>query len=242
MSDRSIEVLNRKLQGFHHIPMLSDDKKTIRAFMLTGLLLFTLFLISVFLDDQQRKFILEEGGLIESATALGYFVCIVVMIYRGRLTYIKNNHPLFLLIIFFMLRELDFHTRFTTTGILKIRFFTSAQVPLTEKAIGLVVIAILLYVVLMILHSHLRDFLMKLRKKDTLSIGVFITCALLAISQIFDGFYKKLMRLGVEVSTKLSQAATALEEIAELGIPLIIFITLTTYFRKTQSPKKYSSS
>ncbi len=210
--------------------------------MLTGILLFFLFLFSVSLDDNYRKFFLDEGGLIESATALGYFLCITLIVYQGRIAYIKKYYYIFLLIIFFMLRELDFDTRFTTTGMFKLRFFTSSTVPLLEKIIGVMIIVLLLYIIFIILHRHLKDFLINLRKREIISVGVLITCALLAVSQSFDGFDRKLKGLGIEVSHQLSIHTNALEEIAELGIPIIILITVSAFFRKSRLSHKTPQS
>ena len=184
--------------------MLSDDRNTLIKFIMAGTMLLGLFVLTLFLDEHTRKFFLKEGGVIESSTALGYFLCVAVMVYRGRAPYIKKYYYVFTLIIFFMLRELDFDTRFTTTGIFKLRFYTGANVPLLEKIIGIILIVFLIYIIFMIIKHHLRDFLINLRKQDIIAMGVFIACALLGISQCLDGFDRKLKGLGFEVSHQLS--------------------------------------
>ncbi len=212
--------------------MLSNDRNTVIQFIIAGIILLLLFGLSLVLDGPDRKFLLKEGGLIEAATALGYFLCVAVMVYRGGLSYIKKYYDIFTLIIFFMLRELDFDTRFTTTGIFKLRFYTGANVPLLEKIIGIFIIVFLLYIIFMMIRRHLRDFLINLRRQDIVAVGVFITCALLGVSQTLDGLDRKLKGLGIEISHQLSLDAGAIEEIAELGVPIIILITLCAYFSK----------
>ena len=221
--------------------MLFDDRNTVIKFIMAGIMLLGLFVLMIFLDEHSRKFFIKEGGVIESATALGYFLCVAVMAYRGRLAYIKKYYHIFTLIIFFMLRELDFDTRFTTTGIFKIRFYTGANVPVLEKIIGVMIIALLLYIIFTIIQRHLRDFLINLKKQDIIAVGVFLTCALLGISQCLDGFDRKLKGVGLEVSHRLSLNAGAIEEIAELGVPIIILITLCAYFKKNRVSQNAAS-
>jgi hypothetical protein len=202
--------------------------------MLTCITLLLLFLLYIFLDENNRNLFLKEGGLIESATNLGYFFCVALIVYQGRFAYIKRYYYIFLLIIFFMLRELDFDTRFTTTGIFKIRFFTSTTVPLLEKIVGVMLMLLLIYIIVTIIHRHLKVFLLNLKKQDTISIGVLMTCVFLAVSAFCDGLDRKLKGLGIAISHQTSLQATAVEEIVELGIPIIIFFTLSAYFRKNK--------
>ena len=212
--------------------MLSDDRNTVIKFIMAGIMLFGLFVLTLFLDEQSKKFFIKEGGLIESATALGYFCCIAIIVYRGRFEYIRRYYYIFLLIIFFMLREMDFDTKFTTTGIFKLRFFTSATVPLFEKIIGVILVILLLYILFTLIHRHFKDFLLNLKKRNTIGMGVLSTCGLLALSQSLDGLDRKLKGLGIAISHQTSLHANAMEEIAELGIPIMMFLTLSAYFRK----------
>jgi len=214
-------------------------KHTIIEFILAGIVLLLLFILSFIWEGDARKFLLKEGGLIESATALAYFLCIVFIVFKGKFTYLKKYPHIFLLIIFFMLRELDFDSRFTTTGILKIRFFTGSNVPFAEKIIGAAVILFLVYVIVVILRRHTMDFFSGLKKHDIVSVGVLISCVLLAVSQSLDGFDRKLKSFGIIVSKQVSLYAGAVEEILELGFPVFLIITLVAYFN-ANSGKKFS--
>jgi hypothetical protein len=152
------------------------------------------------------------------------------MIYKGKIDYLKRYHYFFILIIFFMLRELDFHERFTTMGIFKSRFYISGGVPLVEKIFGALVILVLLYVCVSILYRHGKDFFTGLKKRSVISFGTLLAVTFIAASKSIDGLARKLTGLGIEVSEQLSRHAEACEEILELGIPLVIFITLNAYF------------
>jgi hypothetical protein len=209
------------------------DRQTVIGFMLTGILLLVLFLFYLVLEGTNRALLIEEGGLVESASALGYFFCAILIVYKGKLAYLKKYHYMFLLVIFFMLRELGFDSRFTTMGILKTKFFISNTVPLIEKLLGAVVILLFLYIIFIIIYRHSKDFLFGLKQHCVVSFGILITCAALAVSMSLDGLSRKLDVVGVKISQETSMHANAVEEIDELGIPIIIFLTFSAYFKKT---------
>ena len=210
------------------------DRQTMTGFLLVGALLSLLFLFSLFLEGNSRDIWLEEDGVIESATAWGYFVCVAFMIYKGKLSYLKRHHDLFLLIVFFMLRELDFDKKFTTIGLLKIQFFISNRVPLVEKTIGAIFVLSLVYVVFSILYRYSRDFWVGLKNHSIVSLGALIVVIFLVVSKSLDGISRKLSEFGIEIGDRASMHASAVEEILELGIPMILLLTLIAYFKRNK--------
>ena len=66
------------------------------------------------------------------------------MAVRGGRAYLTRNSYLVVLITFFGCRELDFDKRFTAVGVLKSRFYLSTDIPVFEKLIGLIVIALII--------------------------------------------------------------------------------------------------
>jgi hypothetical protein len=173
----------------------------------------------------------KENGVIESASVLGYFICAAFIVCKRKIVHLRH---IFLLIIFLMLRELDFHKRFTTMGIFKIRFFTSNNVPLMEKMIGILVILLLIYIAGSIFYRHSKNFTAGLKKRSTVSIGVLLAFAFMGLSKALDGLARKLDGVGIEVSKQISMHAGALEEILEFGIPIIILFTLSAYFKDAE--------
>lgn len=210
-----------------------DSRQIKIRFALAGAALLVLFLLTLY-PDKDWALTVEEGGAIESATALGYFLCLALIAYRGRLPYIKRYHSLVLLFIFFMLRELDFDKRFTTTGIFKGKFLLGHHVPLVEKLIGGMVILLALYTVASLIYRHARAFLEGLKNHSPISLGVLIAMVFLVVSQSLDGLDRKLRNLGVEIGGDTSMYASAAEEILELGIPIIVFLTLISYFDRVR--------
>ena len=105
-------------------------------------------------DVHKYPLLISEGGIIESLSALGYFISVAAMFYYGGVRFAKRYHYLIMLTALFGLRELDFDKRFTSMGILKGRFFTSDLVPLEEKFIGAVVVLVLIYIVFRIVKDQ----------------------------------------------------------------------------------------
>ncbi len=208
------------------------DRPTIIGFVASGMLILLLFLLSLLLEGSARDFLIEEGGLIESASAFGHFLCVAIILYKGGLSYLKQYHYVVLLIIFFMLRELDFHAKFTTMGIFKTRFYISDSVLLVEKIVGVMVILLLLYFIFKMVHRHSREFLLGLKNYSVVSIGIFMAIVLIVVSKSLDGLCRKFKEFDVEISKQINMHLTALEEILELGLPIILILTVIAYFNQ----------
>ena len=181
------------------------------------------------LDVHKYPMLISEGGIIESLSALGYFISVAVMFYYGGVDFAKRYHYLIMLTTLFGLRELDFDKRFTTMGILKSRFFTSDLVPLEEKFIGAVVVLVLLYIVFRIIKDHALSFAAGVKDKVPRHIGTLSIIAALVFSKSIDGLGRKLLDVGITVDPWVVTEFGTIEEILELGIPVLIFVTFALY-------------
>ncbi|PID75758.1 MAG: hypothetical protein CSB23_02010 [Deltaproteobacteria bacterium] len=189
-------------------------------------------LLSVgFLFDMENSSVwVEEDGIIETLSAVGYFLCILFMVFKGGLAYLNRYYYFFLLILVFALRELDFHSKFTTMGILKTYFYISDTVPIYEKIIGLVVIVLIISLVSTIANKHSRRFFRELRQKTPLALSISLVFLTLVLSKSLDGIRGKLSALGVVTGPHFSANMRLIEETLELGIPLLIMTSLHLYF------------
>ena len=194
------------------------------------------FVVS-FLGPTQSAFLLAESGPIEQLSALGYFCCVFYMAVRGGRAYLTRYSYLVALITLFGCRELDFDKRFTTMGVLKSRFYLSTDIPVFEKLIGLIVIALIIWSVAMIVRNHISSFLEGLRLVSVEATGVAAALLLLGFSKSIDGIARKLAPLGVDVSDRVSFLAGAIEEVMELGIPLLMIIVFHAWNHKNESLK-----
>jgi hypothetical protein len=198
---------------------------------------FTLLCVvaALVLNLHQYPIWIKEGGIVESLSALGYFVCVAVMLLRGGPAFAKKYHYLLILITLFAFRELDFDKRFTTLGVLKSRFYTSDMVPAGEKIIGVLVILLLLYVVYRIVKGHLASFIQGLKNRDLVDFGNLSVLAVLVFSKSIDGLDRKLADFGVVLDPMIGVYAGVIEEVLELGIPVLIFATFAVYLSQGRS-------
>lgn len=142
---------------------------------------------------QDKPFWIKEGGVVETLSALGYFVTVATMLLLGGFQFIKRYYYIVLLILIFGMRELDFDKRFTTMGIFKSRFYLSDAVPLYEKVIGLLVIAVLAWITFQLFRHHFRGLFSNLFKSPV-NVGVLLTGMLLIFSKTIDGTGSKARR------------------------------------------------
>lgn len=199
-------------------------------------LIFTVFTIVILLTLSfiykiyEYPFWIDEGGVIETLSVLGYFLCTLLILSKGGWTYIKKYNYFFILIILFGLRELDFDKRFTTIGMLKIKFYFSDNVPITEKLIGILVIVIISYIIVSIIKNHLKAFFYKVSQAYPVHVGALLTFFVVLFSKSIDGIGRKLGDIGFFIKEQTSITFLVIEEVLELGIPLLIISTYFIYF------------
>lgn len=207
-------------------------RKPVVSYAISLLVLFLIFSLTFVLDGDKRNLLFDEGGIVEIASALGYFLCAAQILYKGKINYFREYYYFWVLIIMFGLRELDFHKRFTTMGILKIKFFISTEVPFIEKLIGFLIVLLLLHATITMYKKHFRQFIEGLKNHSTIHFGILIALLLLGVSKTLDGISRKLGSIGKEIGIQVYQHLAAFEEVLELGIPIILIIIFHTYFDK----------
>lgn len=220
------------------------SKKTyFLAFAAVIALLLSFFLMTFALDPSTRKALLIEGGPIEMPSALLYFVCFGLICYRGGLSFFRKYAYLALVPLLFGMRELDMDKAVTTTGIFKIRFFTRADVPFYEKIFGFLLIAALLYMVYALIRHQTKNYLRELWAFTPLAVGATLAAGLAVVSKTLDGLERKLDSIGISTSPLVAEQSSNLEEILELGIPIIMLLTFWNYFsRKSLEVERTSAA
>ena len=206
------------------------DRKYFIAFILCGVGLVLLSLLALSLGRENAEALKAEGGIIEIASVAGYFITAAWLFYRGGLEFALKHSYFVILIVLFGLREMDLDKAFTTMGIFKSRFYTSPEVPIWEKAVGGVFILLLLWILYSLVRRHLLQLLRGLRKLSVVSIGAVLTIGLLVFAKGIDGLPRKLESIGVERTEAITYRFGVIEEVFELGIPILIFLTFHAWF------------
>lgn len=209
-----------------------SDRKYFIAFSLCVVGLVLLSALLLLLDRNTAEALKAEGGIIETASAAGYFITAAWLFYRGGLQFVLKYSYFVILIVLFGLREMDLDKAFTTMGIFKSRFYISPEVPLWEKAVGGFFILLLLWILYALVSKHLMQLLRGLRKLSVESVGAVLTIGLLVFAKGIDGLPRKLGSIGIESSETMTYRFGVIEEVFELGIPILIFLTFHAWFRR----------
>ncbi len=212
--------------------MLNRSYYLLYGVVLLGLT--SLVVILELIDLPLKNAIIKEGGIVESLSAIGYFVCIILLVCQGwkkeeRQSYWYTN----LLLLILGLREFDFHCRFTTMGITKTKFYVSPDVPVMEKIIGAGVTFLFLYLIIYLIKKHFKDMLSAIKQMEPYAIGICFGILFMCLSKTLDALGSNLASIGVIIGYELELIAISVEEILELGIPLMFIIAIMTRFRKS---------
>ncbi|WP_419175999.1 hypothetical protein [Desulfosediminicola sp.] len=190
----------------------------------------TLFIgaVVLLLPPQTSDLMIKEDGPIEMLSAIGYLIAAGWLFNGGFQKRLSHGFSSGTIVLFLGLRELDFHTRFTTMGIFKTRFFISDTVPPMEKAIvSLIVIAMLLGLFLYA-RKHLPQFIAGLKSKGRTAISIACAIGLAVFSKTLDRNSDLIMDCVALISSiDITQLLRVAEETSELAIPLFILLAIS---------------
>lgn len=196
------------------------------SFRVIYLSLITIVSLVTMGGEEFTLYMASEDSPIQVFSVLGYFLAAFTALFlhwKGRISY---GGTAAIILMAMALRELDFHDRFTTMGIMKTRFYISDTVPVTEKVIAALIMLFLLYIVLRFIWTHLRPFVGELQAKNN--------AALLALNGIVFTVISKL------IDANSSFVVCILEETMELAIPYFFLLAMICHSR--QAGNKSSAS
>jgi hypothetical protein len=163
--------------------------------------------------------------------------CILLIVLLGGAAFaVTRALPVFFLLLVLIMREYDFHTRFTSMSITKLKFYISGEVPLHEKLPAVIVLCIIAWAVLTLFKRYGRTFWAKLKKADPMYIAIAVAIALIVLSQAIDGIGRDFKMIGMPLGVLGKDRFEALEETLEFGVPIFFFIAIIAYFgtKKTE--------
>jgi hypothetical protein len=232
-----------------HVPLLvpvmtSDFPRRFFYLLFAVLLAVVLLIVAYFhrIDPEMAMNMLHEDGVVEKLSALGYFACLLVMAFVGGMRYLHAHLPLAALVTLLGMRELDFDKRFTETGLLQSRIFTSADVALLERVIGIGLMLVLVVLAVVVIRRYSVVLLRRLMRFDPAAIGVGLALTLMVLSKTIDGLGRKLQPLGISLTENLAFSAAVFEEVLELGIPVALIIATLAYVKRPAATAQLHSA
>lgn len=200
------------------------------AFVFTGALVFGFFSLTFFLGETQHRNLFAEWGGVESATVAGYALCAILFCWIGKSGFTKRHYALLLLILLMGMRELDLHSQLTGMSIFKLSFYFSDEQHLALKLIAFLMTAGIAFVIYTVIRHYCGAFIQGLAARRPYSLGCLLCLVVIIASKAIDGLSRKLESIGLAISETESHHVEALEESLELGIPILILISLLNYF------------
>jgi hypothetical protein len=195
-------------------------------------LLFLIIGFLPFLDVEQQKKLLTEGGLFESLTVYLYIFCLILIGVRWPWQKILSSWYLSALIILFALRELDYDKAHFTHGVLKSRQYFSDLVSLPEFLISLAVLIFILTVLALIVLRERNNFIKGVINFRQSQLAVLASIIFVLVTKTIDGMERK---FGIDLSPSGERFVLVVEEVGEMGIPIMFAIAILSWRNKNQT-------
>ena len=181
------------------------------------------------LSAETVEFIFKENSIIETASVVGHLVAAGWLFYTGMR---GKHHPSLLtglLVLLLGLRELDFHSRFTTMGIFRTKFFISPDVPLIEKTVGIVIVTLLAFAIITFCRQNYSIFIQSLRVRKAWAINTSLAIAFMVITKWLDSGPDSLEWIISLIHSDPVMCMWIFEEVMEMAIPALILLAIFQY-------------
>lgn len=167
-----------------------------------------------------------EHGPVEMLTVIGYFIAatglVLMPFFRpGSRTVLGG-----ILVLLLGLRELDFHSKFTTMGIFKSRYYLSPDVPQPEKGIVSILMILLIIVLIYFIRAHFPRFWNGLKKKECAAVNIGLALLFAIGSKGMDSISASLHWIAALYHENPARSMQINEEVIELAIPLFLLCAL----------------
>lgn len=187
----------------------------------------SLFAALLSLDDTRQRALLQEGGALETGSALLYPLAIALL-----LPFFRMVWPFIFMLAVFCMREFDLDKLLFTEGLFKSRQFVGDTVHWIERLISGGVLLLIAVSLGLVLLRGIRGLPRRLRQGDGVALCVGLGVILAATSKIADGLDRKLKAFGILITEEADLAALTYEEVAEFGMALSFVVAAFAFWRR----------
>ena len=185
-----------------------------------------------FLDVEQQKNLLVEDGFFEILTVYFYIFCLILICVSWPLQKIITKWYFSALIILFALRELDYDKANFTHGVLKSRQYFSDLVGFPELIASISILIFIVLVLGSIIIKEKDSFIEGIKSLKQSQLAVLVSIILVIITKTIDGIERK---FGIDLSPPGERFALIVEEVGEMGIPIMFAISILSWRNKNQT-------
>lgn len=193
--------------------------------VLYGLMVFGIY----FMPGDLPAEMVRENGVVENLSAGGHFFFCLVLLYLHLTGLVRTGPAPGFFVLLLGLRELDFHERFTTMGMFKIKFFLSPEVPWPEKMVILLLIAGLLAYGVVYGKRILPGFKKALLGARPWAVSVVCGVACAVISKLVLDGNSGMIAFFLPMLENPGVFSGIMEECLELFIPVFFIMALIQY-------------
>ncbi|MFN3814621.1 hypothetical protein [Brevundimonas sp.] len=141
--------------------------------------------------------------------------------------------------IFMAGREIDLHKAFTTHGVFSLKQYSSAAVPLMEKLISAAVVVGLVVAFVALTRGVWAEVRRLRHERRAALVGLISLLAILPVLKIIDGLPRYMRDWGLQPSQGLVDLLLSVEEIGELGLPMITLAIILQLWRSHATPPAF---
>lgn len=171
--------------------------------------------------------LVREHEPVEMLTAVSYFVAVFWLIVTAL---VKSERWLFsasFMVALLGLRELDFHSRFTSMGFMKTEYYISPKVPADEKAIVSALVLLILCVIIHFVWTRWHSFLTALKAGNSAAVNLGMAIGFGILSKTLDNNSTSIRRtITLFFGEHRYSLLRVVEETMELAIPLFILLAI----------------
>lgn len=139
------------------------------------------------------------------------------------------------LLALFAGRELDLDKSAFTEGVLKSRQYIGDTVSAGERFVSTLILLGIIATLVFLLRRETLLFLRGLRTRNASAYAVLVGLLFIVVYKAIDGLARKLAPFGIDVSQNLERTAGLVEEIGELGIPIMFGLAIVLSSQKSGS-------
>ncbi len=179
-----------------------------------------LTILATFLsDDTFQPLFMESGFFEQNSIVIWLLAAIAAMISSKSQRW--HHGAIAMLFVLCAAREADWHKKFTTDGILKVRYYTNSAAPLAEKMIAAFVVILFISLVCYALYFCIRCFRSSADWRNARVYFAFVGVSLFFVGKALDRSVALLQQLfQITVSDSWGRYIQAYEEGFELLGPL----------------------
>ena len=200
-------------------------------YVVTGLLVTAI--LAIVLDSATADLLSREGHLIENLTVILYLGVIIYLFFVAAGNRKFRYHSAFVVLLF-VLRELDMHRKLVSGSILNFSYYLQPEISLAERlAVGIVVLACAYVLIRYITYG--KGLASGLHNRYGYALTIVAALLIMLITKLLDSAPRILREnFAITISSEVKMPMRVLEEILELGIPLLILLACLQYWTFTR--------